>query len=78
MVEARSVNVKTTTTTTTTLLNYNYDGRMSFYTSVGCDVFLFNYRGYGRSGGKASPSGITKDVREVNKCAVPPPPPRYP
>ncbi|CAN0476964.1 unnamed protein product, partial [Ascophyllum nodosum] len=31
-----------------------------------CDVFLFNYRGYGRSGGKASPSGITKDVREVS------------
>ncbi|CAN0398268.1 unnamed protein product, partial [Ascophyllum nodosum] len=38
---------------------------VSFYTSVGCDVFLFNYRGYGRSGGKASPSSITKDVREV-------------
>lgn len=41
------------------------DGRVSFYTSVGCDVFLFNYRGYGRSGGKASPSRINNDVREV-------------
>ncbi|CAM9401835.1 unnamed protein product, partial [Ectocarpus sp. 12 AP-2014] len=38
---------------------------VSFYTSVGCDVFLFNYRGYGRSGGKASPANINKDVREV-------------
>lgn len=39
--------------------------RVSFYTSVGCDVFLFNYRGYGRSGGSASPNTINKDVREV-------------
>eukprot|EP00903_Cladosiphon_okamuranus_P007648 g7416.t2 len=38
---------------------------VSFYTSVGCDVFLFNYRGYGRSGGSASPGNINKDVREV-------------
>ncbi|CAN0179894.1 unnamed protein product [Scytosiphon promiscuus] len=38
---------------------------VSFYTSVGCDVFLFNYRGYGRSGGKASPESINRDVREV-------------
>ncbi|CAN0538621.1 unnamed protein product, partial [Ectocarpus sp. 8 AP-2014] len=38
---------------------------VSFYTSVGCDVFLFNYRGYGRSGGKASPANINKDVREI-------------
>lgn len=38
---------------------------MSFYTSVGCDVFLFNYRGYGRSGGSASPGTINKDVQEV-------------
>lgn len=40
-------------------------GRVSFYTSVGCDVFMFNYRGYGRSGGKASPPTINKDVREA-------------
>ena len=40
-------------------------GRVSFYTSVGCDVFLFNYRGYARSGGRASPAAINKDVQEV-------------
>lgn len=28
-------------------------------------MFLFNYRGYGRSGGSASPDKINKDVREV-------------
>lgn len=39
--------------------------RVSFYTSVGCDVFLFNYRGYGRSGGRSSPAAINRDVKEA-------------
>lgn len=45
-------------------------GRVSFYTSVGCDVFLFNYRGYGRSGGNASPSVINRDVQEARQLSV--------
>lgn len=43
----------------------DHENRVSFYTSCGCDVFLFNYRGYGRSGGNASPGNINGDVREV-------------
>jgi fermentation-respiration switch protein FrsA (DUF1100 family) len=28
---------------------------VTFYKSLGCDVLLYNYRGFGRSGGTPSP-----------------------
>ncbi|CAM9795015.1 unnamed protein product, partial [Phaeothamnion confervicola] len=38
---------------------------VSFYTSIGCDVFLFNYRSFGRSGGTPSPARLNADAAEV-------------
>ncbi|KAM3567675.1 hypothetical protein VYU27_010184, partial [Nannochloropsis oceanica] len=41
------------------------EGWVEFYTSLGNDVLLFNYRGYGRSGGQPSPHALTRDVHAV-------------
>ena len=53
---------------------------LDYYTSLGLNVFLWNYRGYGRSKGRPNPNRLMKDgliiteylreVRNVHKLGV--------
>eukprot|EP00931_Biecheleriopsis_adriatica_P086232 TRINITY_DN60943_c0_g1_i1.p1 TRINITY_DN60943_c0_g1~~TRINITY_DN60943_c0_g1_i1.p1 ORF type:complete len:907 (+),score=189.03 TRINITY_DN60943_c0_g1_i1:41-2722(+) len=38
---------------------------LNFWLSRGCNLFLFNYAGYGRSSGKPSPARVTEDSEAV-------------
>lgn len=38
---------------------------LDFYVSQGCSLFLWNYRGYGRSAGRPSPSSLASDVDSI-------------
>jgi fermentation-respiration switch protein FrsA (DUF1100 family) len=40
------------------------------FTSLGCHVFLFDYRGYGDNSGAPSETGLTLDARAIWKYAV--------
>lgn len=43
-----------------------YDGAwFDFYSELGFNIFLWNYRGYGRSRGQISPSAIVSDANEL-------------
>lgn len=37
---------------------------INFYSKGGCNVFMFNYRGYGRSTGRPSPQANNSDGNE--------------
>merc|ERR1719235_1218317 len=43
-----------------------YESHMlDFYLSHGCNVFFFNYRGFGRSTGRPTPSALASDADGV-------------
>jgi len=43
---------------------------LDFYLSQGCSIFLFNYSGFGRSGGQPSPATLASDGDAVIKFLV--------